>query len=932
MISKAIVLMIGIIVLPVLLFANTNGKIKGKVSDDANGSVLPGAEIRLENASFETFADLNGEYVFLGMPVGGYTLKCSIKGFRTVLISNVRVHTDLTTEIDFSLMRIDGDSSVIEIVADEPLINSSTSSSVYIRSAREIQKLPVRGYPAVAGLTAGVVQRRGDLHFRGGRAEETGYYVDGVYQNRPFNSLRAGDLSANAIEEVQVRNGGFNAEYGFAGSGLVHATTKTGGSRLAISGEMITDEFLSKENKSLGAYSYGYNLYNLSIGGPLLQADKARFFLSGERQFLRDQAPSSGVHPQLSNSLPAMVEGPVPGNSLSRWNWNGNVTIDVRPFQLKIGGNSTHDDARLYLHQFSMFNAERMPRQKERTVSYYLKATHTLGARSYYTATASFFKNEFEIGDNVWFDDLESYGDAAKNPQLRAPGVNPPTNDLQARFLREGTVFNSYRHNKSEYLNLKADFVHQAGSAHDLQAGFEYRYHTLRNYSIAPMGIASARYANPSLTDSEVYTVNYADYLGYDIFGKNEVDSGLNGAKHPVFTAAYVQDKIELSDLLVSLGLRWDYFDPAIQHFSDPSNIRIIRGKIDSTQLADTKSTSTLSPRLGLAFLVSEKTLFYANVGKFTQPPELNLLLTSYPVFATDLEVGSATQTGNAMLKPATSSAYEIGWRHQFGDRASLEITAFYKKIHDLPSLVLIFARPVPYITLANGAEGTVKGFSTILTLRRSRRFSADAAYTLQSDRGISGPSFDSLVLGNPPVLLTPEAALDFDQRHTLILNMDIRNGHEEGPRLWGGYPLSRAGINLLFTLGSGFPYTPGHQRSAVFTQFPNSVNRPTDGINSEYTPSIYSLDAKLDKSITFGKVELNVYLWAINLLGRKNVTEVYEQTGKPDDDGYLSTSEGRFFAGQFASAVEYYKARINDPFNFGAPRQFRLGLRFDWR
>ncbi|MCI0698439.1 TonB-dependent receptor [candidate division KSB1 bacterium] len=968
MYRKVSVVLLSLLILPALLFAGTNGKISGKVVDRETKEPLPGANILVDGTTLGASTDLNGDYVILNVPVGGYTVKCTFIGYRTVTVSNVRVSVDLTTELNFDMPTEAVEIGEVSIVAERPLVNKNATNEVHIRTAEEIQNLPVRGYAAVAGLQAGVVQQGGNLFIRGGRREEVTFYVDGVYQNNPFDSNRSGDLSSNAIEEVQVQNGGFNAEYGFANSGLIHTTTKTGGTAYNFTGEYITDEFLSETEENLGAFSYGYNIYNLTASGPVPNTNnRVKFFLVGERQFLRDRLASAGGHPALVNGVPTLVQGPLPSNSLGRWNWNGNFLIDVKPLQFKIGGNSTRDNRRDFYfgvansNANALFNSARQPKRLESTDSYYIKATHSLGTRSFYTATASYFRNEFEYGDYVWFDDLESYGDPAKNPQLRGPGLNPSTDDFEARFSKAGSVRDFYQHNKSTFLGLKGDLTHQAGKTHQFQAGFEYRYNTVRNYQIAPMGIAQTRAANPTLSDIDVYTTAFANNIGYDVLGKTEVNSGRDAARHPKLGAAYLQDKIELQDLVVNIGVRWDYFDPATPQFRDPELIVFDqKGQIanqvyldasgryasgtptaqDQTgvqQLVDGKTYSNLNPRLGVSFPVTDRTVFHAQYGKFTQQPQLNQLFISYIVFANNLQSGNFTQSGNPALQPVKTTSYEVGFRQQIGDNASLDITAYYKEIRDLVQQRNIFAEPVPYAAFVNGDFGTVKGLTATFDLRRTNRVAATASYTLQfaGGTGSAGAEASNINwLGNPPTYPSFVSPLDFDQRHTLALNLDFRTNKGEGPMFLNGRPLGQVGLNLLLTLGSGFPYTPGQRRSSIFQTGPAAVTRPQAAINSAYTPFTYQLDGKLDKSFAIAGVNFNVYLWALNILGAENVTGVYDQTGEADNDGFLTTPEGIAFAnsGSAANAAAYYAARVATPFNFGIPRQYRLGLRFDFR
>ncbi|RMF65059.1 MAG: hypothetical protein D6743_08435, partial [Calditrichaeota bacterium] len=339
MIKRLLLILVAVLV-PMVLFGQTTGKIAGKVVDRETGDALPGANVVIEGTSLGAATDVNGNYVILNVPVGDYSIKATFIGYKEVTIHNVHVSIGLTTEANFELPSEALEVSDIEIVAERPLVNKNATNEVHIVTAEQIENLPLRGYTNVAGLQSGVVQVGGTLFVRGGRPEEVQFYVDGVSQNNPFNQNRAGEVINNSIEEVQVQTGGFNAEYGFANSGIIQVTTKTGGANYAVNGEFITDEFLSKSDKTLGAYGYGYNLGNFAISGPVPNVNnKVKFYLALERGDFDDRTRSAGVHPVGIGPDGNVITrgGPLPVNNLRRWNWNGNFTIDLRPLQFKIG-------------------------------------------------------------------------------------------------------------------------------------------------------------------------------------------------------------------------------------------------------------------------------------------------------------------------------------------------------------------------------------------------------------------------------------------------------------------------------------------------------------------------------------------------------------------------------------------------------------------
>src|SRR5438093_1090675 len=120
-------------------------------------------------------------------------------------------------------------------------------------SARQISRLPPRAYQDAAAQQAGVVafqrvvdresQNGPTLIIRGGRPNETAYFVDGFSQQDPLTGNATTSINNNAIQEVVLLNGGFNAEYGRIMSGVVNVITKEGQGRYRGSVEALTDNF-----------------------------------------------------------------------------------------------------------------------------------------------------------------------------------------------------------------------------------------------------------------------------------------------------------------------------------------------------------------------------------------------------------------------------------------------------------------------------------------------------------------------------------------------------------------------------------------------------------------------------------------------------------------------------------------------------------------
>ena len=211
------------------LYSQT-GKINGYVEDSSTGEPLIGVSIILIDQGIGADTDENGRYTIINVPIGIYDLKTSIIGYSTVKVTGLIVSTDRSTEQNFSLIQKTIEGEEITVLADRPLIYKDLTSTQKITTSEDILNMPVESFLGVLTTQAGVnVGAGGELHIRGGRSNEVGYFIDGVSVSNPFftNSLSV-NVSNKALSELKVVSGGFNAEYGNAMSGIVNLQIKEG--------------------------------------------------------------------------------------------------------------------------------------------------------------------------------------------------------------------------------------------------------------------------------------------------------------------------------------------------------------------------------------------------------------------------------------------------------------------------------------------------------------------------------------------------------------------------------------------------------------------------------------------------------------------------------------------------------------------------------
>ena len=368
--------------------------------------------------------------------------------------------------------------------------------------------------------------------------------------------------------------------------------------------------------------------------------------------------------------------------------------------------------------------------------------------------------------------------------------------------------------------------------------------------------------------------------------------------------------------------------------------------KLTRAAFEDYKPVVNVMPRVAFSFPISDEAVFFAHYDVLTQRPTSNSRL--------DL-IGLAyiENTGNILnnpsLTPTKTIDYELGYQQVLSKSSALKISAFYRELRDMIQIRNVDeAWPRSYRTYDNLDFGTVKGFSLAYDLRQTGNITLRAAYTLQFADGTgSGPNTGINLINSGQPNLRNISPLDFDQRHRIQTNLDFRYGegsNYNGPMLFGKPIFQRTGLNVVAILGSGTPYSSSSRVVDEGAITPSGSHALVGTLNGSRLPWQFTTDLQLDRNVplSFGKEEgdkakganLNVFLLVTNVFNTRNVIGVYRATGSPDDDGYLAAPE---FQNEIAAQVDsqsytdLYSVRVNNPFNFGAPRTIRLGVRFDF-
>jgi len=883
------------------------GKVAGRVLEAGTDQGLPGVNVVLEGVSIGAVTDTDGYYHILNVPPSTYSIQASFIGFATVTVQNVRVVQDQTATVNFELREelIEGEEVVV--VAERPIVELDRTTTTSVIDAEQLEVLPVTNVQDAINLQAGVV----DGHFRGGRTGEVTYLVNGVPITNAFNKAAAFDIEQNMVSSLEVISGVFNAEYGQATSGVVNIVTKDvpdqwSGSLLTYAGAIASNrdlEFVqrtSNPGKSLlisdfasdtVSFSQASSLPNLvdvqaSLGGPLI---RDRLGIQGTVRYLQDNshfigrnlfAPSDSSQ-NLNTGLPPSAwlisssgDGSfVPRNRTDRISVNSTLSYSVTS-RLKL-------DYNLFLQSgtFKPYSHFRKYTPDGINTVHFFNQTHILGVR-------------YTIGNNAFANLSYSYLHDKTDVYLYESPFDSRYVSSDFGFLQGANAFAVSGNDLSTSDQLTAthtivaDYSHQLNRVHLMKVGLQGRWHSLDNRDF---GI-----------ERSFRTFNLPQ-PSPDKFSDNLLQA------KPVELSAYVQDKMEFVGLIVNAGLRFDYFDPdylspivwgqgELETIVDPDNPETM---ISNREQA--KIDMQISPRLGVAFPISETGVMRFSAGLFFQIPSFGLLYTN-PEFEVN-PTSLSNSFGNPGINPERTLSFEVGLQQGFTRRLGMEITIFSKDVRNLTGQEISRTPQGDFvIRWINRDYGTIRGLTFSLFQRPGGPISWTLDYTLQFAEGTSsspGEAFGRQQAGLDEILSL--VRLDWDRRHVLNNTITLE-------------PLSGLSITFINRLQSGTPYT-------TVREFVRSVKK-----NNASKPLIFGTDVRIYYRIPKIQPNIQIFLQAQNLFDTIQEVGVYEDTGRADESVTLELFRrtGAQVGGLNSLDEFFYRQE-----NFGAPRKVSLGINY---
>lgn len=949
------------------LFAGTTGKLAGRVKNQ-DGQPVPFIGVKLEGTSLGAVTNDKGRYFLINIPPGEYTIVCNPMGYHPRKVEGVVIRVDNTTTQNIELVSSAVDLDIeVTVTAEQEQFSLSDTGSQKTMTSDDIEDMTAESIDDIVALQSGATNKNGEIHFRGGRANEVSYSIDGMSVSDPVDGGVALSVDMDAVKDMKVMTGGFTAEYGNAQSGVVSIVTKSGSENYEGKIEFSSDHLIND--------GYNQDEIKFAVGGPVLGyffGDLRRnftFFLNGGGVFLDGRFRDS----YESNANEDLVYIPTEFKPLDRYSdrdevlgfelgernyntYNMNLKMkynfnEKQNLTVGLRGDERINDPYAHSWRYAMehyAHSEASMRQYVFTYDHLFNSKTNLKIKgSYYQKNSIQGPNGIDRDDYFTLDEsqynldnieyqngvvaldsdqngiLDSYGDYfAYDPatywtySIQGQVDNNPI----PGFVAPGTIYGSNVDDETAIINFKGDLEYQYNEIHGFKTGFEViKHHIVKDQWFSPWSVDEGRYSrylNNYGTVIDTFANGQPYYSAQDYYDATIAASGTQEGyeANPYQAALYLQDQMEWEDLVVNAGMRADFW-----YLGESYDIRQADGSYKSKDFdKDDRLQLMISPRLGISHSISEKDILRFAYNYQNQLPEFKY------VFTTADTIDAITQTGITVgepnLEPRITITYEVGLNHVFTEEYALDITAYYKNIYNYVSSMRVDSGTddsVFWYKYISEDYGSARGIDLNLTRNLANFVRGGISYSLAWANGNSSATNAQ----QDETTNLREFPLDWDTRHSLGFNSAFVIGNDEEfliPFTDFILPFDDFTASFTYSLASGSPYTPVTEAGTALD------------VNSERMKYTQNADLKLTKKFTWSnKYSLRFYLNITNLFNNKNEVFVYARTGDPFNSGEDLSEQGTDYVYEETQYV--YDQFYRNPANVSAGRRFNAGISFNW-
>ena len=269
------------------VIAQTTGTIDGWVRDAASRPV-GGVPVTAQSSSLQgtrtALTDRDGHFGMPGLPPGDYAVRADRPGFHPA--EQVGVHVGIDREVTLELRILPVFPEEVTVAGVAPIVDVTGTATGSLVEQKVFKELPVaRSYLDLAFLAPGVVDgsSTGQPSINGSSTSENRYFVDGLDVTDPAVATLKSTLPMEFVEQVEIKTGGFDPEYGGALGGILNVVTRSGSNDLhgTIFGYYKDDGLKSEPPTSVRNEQFlGFREYDGggTLGGRLIR-DRLWYFL-----------------------------------------------------------------------------------------------------------------------------------------------------------------------------------------------------------------------------------------------------------------------------------------------------------------------------------------------------------------------------------------------------------------------------------------------------------------------------------------------------------------------------------------------------------------------------------------------------------------------------------------------------------------------------
>lgn len=912
----------------VLLGQATTGQIVGTVTDD-QGDGLPGVLVRATGPRLPgervVTTDAEGSYRLPSLPPGTYLLQFALQGFQPTERDGV-VNLDQTLRIDVRL-RLATVTEEITVTSEAPAIDTASTTLGTKLDRRSLETLPTaRNYASVVQITPGVASDahpdnpdQNSITVYGSTGAENVFYIDGVNTTGAEYGFQGKELNFEFIEAVDVKTGGYEAEYGRSTGGIVNVITKSGGN------EFHGDVFGYLDNDSLQQSAdpiastagtvdgFTKSDYGLGLGGFFVK-DKLWFFAAYDR-----------VANETDSALPA---GPLAGRIVT-----SKSDRDLAAGKLTFRLNEGHSIVATYFQD---------PRDDSGAIN---DAQHTLnGDPSTYLGVRSFGGEDFALRwDGIFGTDWLVTAQVSQHTEENSVSPASATGDqiqvrnVDANFFQTGG-FGLIQQKDFERNSVGGSVTRFVGN-HEVKAGLEYeeeKADVVRRFS-GGQQVDRFNVGGRTVFSHFFWTTPTATV------GSAPVSQLAASPEHKV-TTVFLQDRWSLrSNLTLNLGLRWDR-----QEIIDALGQKQIDLKDD------------YAPRLGFIWDPKSdgRSKLYGSFGRYYEQIPMDLVVRSYSIerqarifnfsatgTTPDAEAErlldrSSTIFGGFSTPPDPDlenqyiNEFLLGYEREVAPDVAVGIKGIYRDYGQVIEDFLcrddgtycignpgegimkrVFTLDYSQTLPAPKAEREFKGVELSATKRFSNNWQGLASYLYSKLDG----NFDGLFAPFTNVGPDPNITAAYDYFDFFTNGSDLTKITNTGPlsndrrhqfKVSGVYMTPwklQVGVSAYWK--SGTPLTR-YGYSDIYGRYEFFLSKR--GVEGR-TPDLYEADLHLGYPLTVGPTEVNLLLDVFNLLDAQRPILLDQRWGFQEADNALPAPTN----------PNYKKPTLRTP-----PRTLRVGVR----